>query len=56
MAVRFEDMMRELFTSKERANVRRTAGKIAKRQLASRELRKERNAGKVHAKRKGRAA
>lgn len=43
MAVKFEDMMRELFTSKERTNIRRTAAGIAKRYMALRELRQARN-------------
>ena len=33
MAVRFEDMMREVFTRKERATIRRTAARIAKRHM-----------------------
>src|SRR6185295_10259752 len=47
MAVKFENMMRELFTSKERAGIRRMAAKIAKRHMALRELRKARNRTQV---------
>jgi DNA-binding XRE family transcriptional regulator len=47
MAVKFEDMMRELFTSKERASIRRTAANIAKRHMALRELRQARNRTQV---------
>jgi transcriptional regulator with XRE-family HTH domain len=47
MAVKFEVMMRELFTSKERASIRRTAGQIAKRHMALRELRQARNRTQV---------
>lgn len=47
MPVKFEDMMRELFTSKERAAIRRTARGIAKRHMALRELRQARNRTQV---------
>ena len=42
MAVKFDDMMRELFSPAERAAIRRTATGIAKRHLALRELRQAR--------------
>jgi hypothetical protein len=39
MPVKFEDMMRELFSPAEHAAIRRTATGIAKRHMALRELR-----------------
>jgi hypothetical protein len=45
MPVKFEDMMRELFSPAERAAIRRTASGIAKRHMALRELRQARNRG-----------
>ena len=59
MAVKFENMTRELFTPKERAIIRRTAAKIAKRHAALREEHGPvllRNVGKTRAQAKGRAA
>ena len=47
MPVKFEDMMRELFTPKERAAIRRTANRIAKRHMALKELRQARNRTQV---------
>ncbi len=47
MPVKFEDMMRELFTPKERAAIRRTAARIAQRHMALRELRQARNRTQV---------
>ena len=47
MPVKFKDMMRELFTAKERAAIRRTAAGIAKRHMALRELRQARNRTQV---------
>jgi DNA-binding XRE family transcriptional regulator len=47
MPVKFKDMMRELFTPKERAAIRRTAAGIAKRHMALRELRQARNRTQV---------
>jgi DNA-binding phage protein len=47
MPVKFEDMMREIFTPKERAAIRRTASRIAKRHMALRELRQARNRTQV---------
>jgi len=52
MPVKFEDMMRELFTPKERAAIRRDAAKIAKRHMALRELREARNRTQVNIARK----
>src|SRR6266851_4532386 len=43
MPVKFDDMMRELFSPAERGAIRRTAAGIAKRHLALRELRQVRN-------------
>ena len=43
MLVKFDDMMRKLFTTKERVTIRRTARGIAKRYAALRELRRLRN-------------
>ena len=42
MTVTFEDMMKELFTPKERAAIRRSARGIAKHHMALRELRQTR--------------
>jgi DNA-binding XRE family transcriptional regulator len=42
MTVTFEDMMKELFTPKERAAIRRSARGIAKNHMALRELRQTR--------------
>ena len=42
MPVKFEDMMRELFTPKERVAIRRTVAGIAKRYMALRKHRKPR--------------
>ena len=39
--MKFEDMMKELFTPKERAAIRQKARRIAKRYMALRELRKQ---------------
>lgn len=47
MAVKFEDVMRELFTPKERTAIRRDAATIAKRHMALRELREARNRTQV---------
>jgi Helix-turn-helix len=47
MPVKYKDMMRELFTPKERAAIRRTASGIAKRHMALRELRQARNRTQV---------
>ena len=47
MPVKFKDMMRELFTPRERAGIRRTAAGIAKRHMALRELRQARNRTQV---------
>ncbi|MCX7364702.1 MAG: helix-turn-helix transcriptional regulator [Alphaproteobacteria bacterium] len=47
MTVKFEDVMRELFTPKERAAIRRDAAAIAKRHMALRELREARNRTQV---------
>lgn len=47
MPVKFEDMMKELFTPKERAAIRRTAAGIAKRHMALRELREARSRTQV---------
>jgi DNA-binding phage protein len=47
MPVKFEDMMQELFTPKERAAIKRTAATIAKRHMALRELRQARNRTQV---------
>lgn len=47
MPVKFEDMMRELFSPAERAAIRRTATGIAKRHMALRELRQARNRTQV---------
>ena len=47
MPVKFDDLMLELFTPKERATIRRTAATIAKRHLALRELRQARNRTQV---------
>jgi DNA-binding XRE family transcriptional regulator len=47
MPVKFEDMMKELFTPKERAAIKRTAAAIAKRHMALRELRQARNRTQV---------
>ena len=52
MTVKFEDMMRELFSPAERAAIRRTAASIAKRHLALRELRQARNRTQVSIARK----
>lgn len=43
MPVKFEDMMREFFSPRERAAIRRAATVIAKRHLALREVRVARN-------------
>src|SRR6266446_2617963 len=45
LAVKFDDMMRELFSTKERVAIRRTAKRIAKRYVALRELRRLRKRG-----------
>ena len=45
MSVKFDDMMRELFSTKERVAIRRTAKRIAKRYVALRELRRLRKRG-----------
>ena len=42
MPVKFEDMMKELFTPKERAAIRRSASRIARQHMALRELRQAR--------------
>ena len=47
MPVKFQDMMRELFTPKERAAIRRTAASIAVRHMALRDLRQARNRTQV---------
>ncbi|WP_428668945.1 helix-turn-helix domain-containing protein [Reyranella sp.] len=47
MTVKLEDMMKKLFTSKERATIRRDAAAIAKRYMALRELREARNRTQV---------
>jgi DNA-binding XRE family transcriptional regulator len=47
MAVKLEDMMKKLFTPKERAAIRREAGVIAKRHMALRELREARSRTQV---------
>jgi hypothetical protein len=47
MSVKFEDMMRELFSPSERAAIRRTAAGIAKRHMALRELRQACNRTRV---------
>jgi transcriptional regulator with XRE-family HTH domain len=52
MTVKFEEMMRELFSPAERAAIRRTATSIAKRHLALRELRQARNRTQVSIARK----
>ena len=66
MPVKLEDMMRELFTLKERAAIRCAAARIAKRHMALREQRivefpehepvVRRNVGRVRAKAKGKFA
>lgn len=52
MPVKFEAMMGEIFTPRERAAIRRTAHGIAKRHLALRELREARNRTQVSIARK----
>jgi DNA-binding XRE family transcriptional regulator len=47
MPVKFEDMLRELFSRAERAAIRRRASGIAKRHKALRELRQARNRTQV---------
>ena len=47
MTVKFEDVMRELLTPKERAAIRRDAAAIAKRHMVLRELREVRNRTQV---------
>jgi DNA-binding phage protein len=47
MPVKFEEIMKELFTSKERAAIRRSATTLAKRHMALRELRQARNRTQV---------
>src|SRR5258708_7817024 len=47
MPVKFEDMLRELFSRAERAAIRRRASGIAKRHMALRELRQARNRTQV---------
>ncbi|MFI4998723.1 MAG: helix-turn-helix domain-containing protein [Reyranellales bacterium] len=47
MPVKFEDMMKELFTPKERAAIRRTGSRVAKHHMALRELRQARNRTQV---------
>jgi len=47
MPVKFEAMMKELFTPKERAAIRRSARHIAKKHLAPRELREARRQTQV---------
>jgi len=47
MTVELEDMMKKLFTPKERAAIRRDAAGIAKRHMALRELREARNRTQV---------
>jgi DNA-binding phage protein len=45
--VKFEDMMKELFTPKERAAIRRSASRIARHHMALRELRQSRRQTQV---------
>lgn len=47
MPVKFGDMMKELFTPKERAAIRQKASRLAKRHMALRELREARNQSQV---------
>lgn len=47
MTIKLEDMMRKLFTLKERAAIRRDAAGIAKCHMALRELREARNRTQV---------
>lgn len=47
MPVKFEEMMKELVTPKERAAIRRSAKRIAKQHLALRELREARRQTQV---------
>lgn len=47
MPVKLDDMMKKLFTPKERAAIRRNAGVIAKRHMALRELREARSRTQV---------
>ena len=47
MVVKLEDMMKKVFTPKERAAIRREAGAIAKRHMALRELREARSRTQV---------
>jgi DNA-binding XRE family transcriptional regulator len=47
MAVKLEDMMKKVFSPKERAAIRREAGAIAKRHMALRELREARSRTQV---------
>ena len=58
MPVTFDDMIRELFTPKDCAAIRRTAARIAKRHMALLEMRQERNrpiARRLGVKRTGKA-
>lgn len=52
MTVKFEDMMRELFSPAERAAIRRTANGIARHHLALRELRQARGRTQISIARK----
>lgn len=47
MTVKLDDMMKKLFTPKERASIRRDAAAIVKRHMALRELREARNRTQV---------
>ena len=47
MAVKLEDMMKKVFTAKERTAIRREGGAIAKRHMALRELREARSRTQV---------
>jgi transcriptional regulator with XRE-family HTH domain len=47
MTVKLEDMMKKLFTPKERSAIRRDAARMAKRHMALRELREARNRTQV---------
>ena len=47
MTVKLDDMMKKLFTPKERVAIRRDAAAIAKRHMALRELREARNRTQV---------
>lgn len=52
MSVKLEDMMKKLFTPKERAAIRRDAAGLAKRHMALRELREARSRTQVAVARK----